>query len=46
MQSAVLVPVGEERNRWGRRRSEGEIGPVVVMTAALSGVGQSGPSIW
>ena len=46
VQSAVLVPVGEERNRWGRRRSEGEIGPVVVMTAALSGVGQSGPSIW
>lgn len=44
--SAVLVPVGEERNRWGRRKSEGEIGPVVCMTAALSGVGQSGPSIW
>jgi len=44
--SAVLVPVGEERNRWGRRKSGGEIGPVVCMTAALSGVGESGPHIW
>lgn len=44
--SAVLVPVGEERSRWGRRQSAGEIGPVVAMTLALSGVGQSGPNIW
>lgn len=44
--SAVLVSVGEERNRWGRRKSDGEIGPVVAMTAALSGVGESGPHIW
>lgn len=44
--SAVLVDVGEERNRWGRRKSEGEIGPVMAMTLALTGVGQSGPSIW
>jgi len=40
------VSVGEERNRWGRRKSEGEIGPVMAMTAALSGVGESGPHIW
>lgn len=44
--SAVLVPVGEERNRWGRRKSAGEIGPVVAMTLALSGLGESGPNIW
>lgn len=44
--SAVLVPVGEERNRWGRRKSAGEIGPVVAMTSALSGLGGSGPNVW
>lgn len=44
--SAVLVPVGEERNRWGRRRSAGEIGPIVATTLAVSGVGDSGPNVW
>ena len=43
---AVLVDVGEERRRWGRRKSGGEIGPVMAMTAALSGVSESGPHIW
>ena len=47
VESVVLVPVGgEERTRWGRRKSAGEIGPVMAMTAALSGVGQGGPNIW
>lgn len=40
--SAVLVPVGEERSRWGRRKSAGEIGPIMGGTAALSGIGSGG----
>lgn len=40
--SVVLVPVGEERSRWGRRKSAGEIGPIMGATAALSGVNEGG----
>ncbi|HOB05903.1 MAG TPA: hypothetical protein PKM36_11610 [Propionibacteriaceae bacterium] len=33
---AVLVPVGEEQSRWGRKKSQGEIGPLVAATLAVA----------
>ncbi len=43
--AAVLVPVGEEQSRWGRRKSQGEIGPLVAATLAAAAVSE-GPSVY
>ena len=46
-ESVVLIPVGEEQVRYGRRASGSEIGPVVAVTLAKSGLGDgSGFNIW
>lgn len=40
--AAVLVDVGEERSKWGRRKSAGEIGPIVSATLAVGGLDDMG----
>ncbi len=37
--ASVAVEVGEEQWRWGRRKSGGDIAPLVAMTLAVDGVG-------
>ena len=37
--AAIAVEVGEEQWRWGRRKSGGDIAPLVAMTLAASGTG-------
>ena len=43
--SAVLVPVGEEQSKYGRRKSAGQIGPLVAATLAVAGLDQ-GESVY
>lgn len=37
--ASIAVEVGEEQWRWGRRKSGGDITPLVAMTLAVDGVG-------
>ena len=37
--AAIAVEVGEEQWRWGRRKSGGDIAPLVAMTLAAAGAG-------
>ena len=43
--AAVLVPVGEEQSKYGRRKSAGQIGPLVAATLAVAGLDQ-GESVY
>lgn len=46
-ESVVLIPVGEEQVRYGRRASGSEIGPIVAVTLAMSGMGEGAAfNIW
>jgi len=46
-ESVVLIPVGEEQVRYGRRASGSEIGPIVAVTLAMSGLGEGAAfNIW
>lgn len=42
VEAAIAVEVGEEQWRWGRRKSGGDIAPVVAMTLAVDGA-ERGP---
>lgn len=44
--SAVPVDVGEEQWRWGRRKSGGDIAPLVAMTLAVDGARSDRPSVY
>lgn len=48
VESVVVVPVGEEAFRWGRRKSSGDIGPWMAATLAATGllVEPVGFNIW